>query len=66
LIEVNVLGQRANLYEKELSVEFVERLRGDHAFASADELAAQIALDVDRARVSLRRFGEGFDRWQSR
>jgi riboflavin kinase/FMN adenylyltransferase len=59
LIEVNVLDQRANLYEKEMSVEFVERLRGDHAFASADELAAQIALDVDRARISLRRSGEG-------
>jgi riboflavin kinase/FMN adenylyltransferase len=59
LIEVNVLDQRANLYEKEMSVEFVERLRGDHAFASADELAAQIAVDVDRARVSLRRFAEG-------
>jgi FAD synthase len=53
------LDQRANLYEKEMSVEFVERLRGDHAFASADELAAQIAVDVDRARVSLRRFAEG-------
>ena len=25
----------------------------------SDELAAQIALDVDRARVSLRRFAEG-------
>jgi FAD synthase len=58
LIEVNVLDQRANLYEKEMSVEFVERLRGDHAFPSADELAAQIAVDVDRARVSLRRFAE--------
>jgi riboflavin kinase/FMN adenylyltransferase len=59
LIEVNILDQRANLYDKKMTVEFIERLRGDHAFASADELAAQIARDVDRARASLRRFAEG-------
>ena len=54
LIEVNVLDHRDNLYGKTMAVAFVERLRGDHAFTSAQELAAQIARDVDRAKASLR------------
>jgi riboflavin kinase/FMN adenylyltransferase len=59
LIEVNLLDHSANLYGKAIGVEFVERLRGDHAFASAQQLAAQIAHDADRARASLRRHAEG-------
>jgi riboflavin kinase / FMN adenylyltransferase len=59
LIEVNLLDRRENLYGKELTVEFIERLRGDHAFPSAAELSAQIARDVDRAKASLRRHAEG-------
>ena len=59
LIEVNLLDQQQNLYGKEMLVEFVDRLRGDHTFASAEELSAQIAKDVDRARKSLRRHAEG-------
>ena len=58
LIEVNLLDQRADLYGKDMTVEFIERLRGDHAFPSADELSAQIARDVDRAKASLRRYAE--------
>ena len=59
LIEVNLLDQQRDLYGKEMLVEFVDRLRGDHTFASADELTAQIARDVDRARDSLRQYAEG-------
>lgn len=55
LIEVNLLDHRDNLYGKAITVEFIERLRGDHTFASAEELAAQIAKDADRAKASLRR-----------
>jgi riboflavin kinase/FMN adenylyltransferase len=58
LIEVNLLDQQRELYGKDMLVEFVGRLRGDHTFASADELSAQIARDVDRARDSLRRYAE--------
>ena len=58
LIEVNLLDQQQDLYGKDMLVEFVDRLRGDHAFASANELSAQIARDVDRARDSLRRYAE--------
>jgi riboflavin kinase/FMN adenylyltransferase len=59
LIEVNLLDHRENLYGKTMVVEFIERLRGDHTFPSPQELAAQIALDVDRAKASLRRHAEG-------
>ena len=59
LIEVNLLDHRDHLYGKSIAVEFIERLRGDHTFPSAQELAAQIARDVDRAKASLRRHGEG-------
>jgi len=40
-------------------VQFVSRVRGDHIFASADELSKQIACDVEQARISLRRFPQG-------
>ncbi|HKY73074.1 MAG TPA: bifunctional riboflavin kinase/FAD synthetase [Nitrospira sp.] len=59
LIEVNLLDHRANLYGKTMTVAFVEHLRGDRTFPSAQELAAQIARDVDRAKASLRRYAEG-------
>ena len=58
LIEVNLLDHRDHLYGKSIAVEFIERLRGDHTFPSAQELAAQIARDVDRAKASLRRHAE--------
>ena len=58
LIEVNLLDHSDNLYGKAVTVEFIEHLRGDHAFPSAQELAAQIARDVDRAKASLRRHAE--------
>jgi riboflavin kinase/FMN adenylyltransferase len=59
LIEVNLFDHQDNLYGKVVAVEFIERLRGDHTFASAQELAAQIARDADRAKASLRRHMEG-------
>jgi riboflavin kinase/FMN adenylyltransferase len=59
LIEVNLLGHRDNLYGKVMTVEFIEHLRGDHTFPSAQDLAAQIARDVERAKASLRRHADG-------
>ncbi len=59
LIEVYLLDQTCNLYSQEITVQFVARVRGDHAFASADELSQQIARDVEQARFSLRRIPEG-------
>lgn len=62
LIEVNLLDHRDNLYDKSMTVAFIEHLRGDRAFPSAQDLAAQIARDVDRAKASLRRHAEGIRR----
>jgi riboflavin kinase/FMN adenylyltransferase len=55
LIEVNLLDQTSDLYSQEITVQFVTRVRGDHTFASADELSKQIARDVEQARISLQR-----------
>jgi riboflavin kinase / FMN adenylyltransferase len=54
LIEVNLLDQTGDLYGKEITVQFLARVRGDHAFATAEELSKQIARDVEQARISLR------------
>ena len=42
-----------DLYGVEVEVSFVERLRGMVTFDSVDELVAQMAADVDRARELL-------------
>jgi riboflavin kinase / FMN adenylyltransferase len=59
LIEVNLLDQTRNLYDQEITVQFVAWLRGDHTFASAAELSMQIARDVEQARISLQRISQG-------
>jgi riboflavin kinase/FMN adenylyltransferase len=59
LIEVNLLDQSCDLYGQEITVQFVARVRGDHTFASAEELSKQIARDVEQARISLRNIPQG-------
>ena len=51
LLEVHVLDWSGDLYGKTISVDFFAHLRGDHGFASADALAAQIKADCDQARA---------------
>lgn len=53
-LEVSLLDTQENLYGQTIRVEFVERLRGDQTFASADELAACIERDARRAREVLK------------
>jgi len=59
LIEVNLLDQSCDLYDEEITAQFVARVRGDHTFGSADELSKQIARDVEQARISLGHFSHG-------
>ena len=59
LIEVNLMDHTGELYGQEITVQFVSRVRGDHTFASADELSKQITRDVEQARISLRRHRQG-------
>jgi riboflavin kinase / FMN adenylyltransferase len=50
LLEVYVLDEQIDLYGQEISVCFLERLRGDQVFATPEELSRQIAIDVLHAR----------------
>lgn len=59
LIEVNLLDQTCDLYGRSMTVEFVDRLRGDQTFASPQDLSAQIVRDVGRARERLRKPPQG-------
>jgi riboflavin kinase/FMN adenylyltransferase len=51
LIETYILDREIDLYGKVLRVAFVERLRGEHKFNSAEELIEQMHLDVDKTRA---------------
>jgi riboflavin kinase/FMN adenylyltransferase len=48
--EANLIGYHGELYGRSITVEFVERLRSQAAFATETELAAAIAADLERAR----------------
>jgi riboflavin kinase / FMN adenylyltransferase len=54
LLEVSLLDAKEHLYGQTIRVEFVERLRGDETFQSAEELSARIERDVQQARQALR------------
>ncbi len=58
LIEVNLLDKTGDLYGQDITVQFVARVRGEHAFASAEELSKQIDRDVEQARIDLQRIPE--------
>ncbi|MGA7396592.1 MAG: riboflavin biosynthesis protein RibF [Solirubrobacterales bacterium] len=50
LIETYLIDQDVDLYGRELRVAFVERLRGEKRFDSAEALVEQMKLDVDATR----------------
>jgi riboflavin kinase/FMN adenylyltransferase len=52
-VEVHVLDFEGDLYGTRIELEFVARLRGEVRFPGVDELAAQIARDVEAARRAL-------------
>lgn len=54
LLEVSLLDARENLYGETIRVEFVERVRGDQTFHSAEELSARIERDVQQVRQALK------------
>jgi riboflavin kinase / FMN adenylyltransferase len=47
--EAHIVGYDGNLYDCELGIEMLERLRNVCKFDSKDQLLAQLALDVERA-----------------
>lgn len=49
-VEVHLIGFAGDLYDQELAVDFLARLRDTRPFASVDELREQLKRDVDQAR----------------
>ena len=45
-IEVHIPGFEGDLYNQTLTLQFIERIRGEQRFASLDELQAQIRKDL--------------------
>lgn len=54
-LEVNILDFDANLYGREITVAFVERLRAEQRFESPQELVAQLRRDYERVKEILNR-----------
>lgn len=52
-LEAYLLDFRGDLYGDRIRIEFVKRLRDELRFASAADLSAQIARDVDATRAAL-------------
>ncbi len=52
-LEVHLLEFNGNLYDEDLEVDFVARLREERRFPSIEALAAQIHADIDQARQVL-------------
>jgi riboflavin kinase/FMN adenylyltransferase len=50
LVEAYLIDYDGDLYGKTLRVAFIERLRGEKAFGSAEDLVAQMHADVAAAR----------------
>jgi riboflavin kinase/FMN adenylyltransferase len=54
LIEAHLIDFEADLYGQELRVRFLERLRGEMRFETADALIEEMHRDVERTRVILK------------
>ena len=52
-VETYILNYQGNLYERELKIDIVERLRDEKRFNTAEELKKQIAEDVNRGKAIL-------------
>ena len=52
-IEVYILDYHANLYGHELTIDLMERLRGEKQFGTAEELKKQISEDIKQGRAIL-------------
>ena len=52
-VEVYFLDYHGDLYDQELRIDIIERLRGEERFNTADELKKQVAEDVKQGRAIL-------------
>jgi riboflavin kinase/FMN adenylyltransferase len=56
-IEVYVLDYHGDLYEQELKIDIIERLRDEKKFDNTEELKKQIAVDIEEGRAVLQPYG---------
>ncbi len=54
LLEVHVLEYDGDLYDTQLDIEFVHRLRAELKFESVADLVAQVRCDIAETRALLR------------
>jgi len=52
-VETHLIQYKGDLYGKEISVEFVQKLRDEHRFPSSEELRIQIGKDIQEVEVIL-------------
>ena len=52
-VEVHILDYHGDLYDQELKIDIIERLRGEKQFSTAEELKKQIAEDINQGRAIL-------------
>ncbi len=53
-VEVHILDRELKLYDKRISVQLIDRIRGEKKFADVQQLKNQIAEDILKARDVLR------------
>ena len=53
VIEVYLFDMDIDLYDSDMRVEFVDRIRNEQRFASVDALVSQIRTDVQQAKMIL-------------
>jgi riboflavin kinase/FMN adenylyltransferase len=54
-VETHLLNYKGDLYDKEITVEFVQKLRDEQRFGSPEELKIQIEKDVRKVEALLAR-----------
>lgn len=55
VVETHILDFEGELYGKEITLEFIARLRDERRFAGSEALVSQIEKDIQRARETLER-----------
>ena len=55
-IETHLLNYEGDLYGKEISIEFIQKLRDEQRFASPEKLKAQMKKDIREAETTLTSF----------
>ncbi|MBQ9672534.1 MAG: bifunctional riboflavin kinase/FAD synthetase [Prevotella sp.] len=55
-LEVNIFDFNADIYDRRLTVSFLERLRSEQHFSSPEALTEQMRRDAERARILTKQF----------